>query len=480
MLQRYRIIYSKRNRNLQFFFIIVIFTHQMTKNMKKLLLALSALMLAFTSCDDCNSATGTDKVEYSRNAVLYEVNIRQYTPEGTFNAFAAHLPYLKELGVDIIWLMPIHPISELNRKGELGSYYAVQDYTAVNPEFGTLDDFKSLVKQTHDLGMYIIIDWVANHTGCDHAWVTENPAWYEYDSLGKYVSPMDWTDTYSLNYESKEMQAAMIDAMKYWVKEVGIDGYRCDVASMVPTDFWEEVRRELDDVKPVFMLAESSESDLTVCAFDMVYNWPAMFVFEEVVKGKKEADDLAELISSQQRKFPHDTYFMNHVTNHDRNTWDGTEFERLGAGVDAFVALTYVMPGMPMLYTGQEVGLKDRIPFFTKYSGYQQEKNNTYYYYVRLNELKHSQPALLAGEAGGKWTVYETTNNDAVLFCGRELSGKEVLYIGNLSDEKVFFDVKTAVPGGEFVEWLTGTEINITDSMSFTLDPWQYGIYVRK
>ncbi len=448
--------------------------------MKKLLLALSALMLAFTACDDCNSATGTEKVDYSRNAVLYEVNIRQFTPEGTFNAFANHLPYLKALGVDIIWLMPIHPISELNRKGELGSYYAVQDYKAVNPEFGTLDDFKALVKQAHNLGMRIIIDWVANHTGCDHAWVSEHPTWFEYDGLGKLMSPLDWTDTYSLNYENKDMQNAMIDAMKYWVEEVGIDGYRCDVASMVPTDFWVKVRQELDAIKPVFMLAESSESDLTVCAFDMLYNWPAMFTFEEVVKGKKTVKDLADLITLQQRKYPIDTYFMNHITNHDRNSWDGTEFERLGAGVEAFAALTYVMPGMPMLYTGQEVGLKDRIPFFTKYAGYQQEKNNTYYYYVRLNELKHSQPALLAGEAGGKWTVYETTNNDAVLFCGRELSGKEVLYIGNLSDEKVFFDVKTAVPGGEFVEWLTGTEINITDSMSFTLDPWQYGIYVRK
>lgn len=448
--------------------------------MKRILLALSTLMLAFTACDDCNSAIGTEKVDYSRNAVLYEVNIRQFTPEGTFNAFANHLPYLKALGVDIIWLMPIHPISELNRKGELGSYYAVQDYMAVNPEFGTLDDFKSLVKQTHDLGMHIIIDWVANHTGCDHAWVTDHPSWYDYDTYGQLVSPMDWTDTYSLNYDNKDMQKAMIDAMKFWVEEVGIDGYRCDVASMVPTNFWDEVRSELDKIKPVFMLAESSESDLTVCAFDMLYNWPAMFLFEEVVAGKKKAKDVAELISMQQRKYPVDTYFMNHVTNHDRNTWDGTEFERLGAGLDAFVALTYVMPGMPLIYTGQEVGLNERIPFFTKYPGYQQEKNNTYYYYARLNELKHLQPALLAGEVGGKWTVYSTTENDKVLFCGRELSGKEVLYIGNLSGEKVFFNVKTAVPGGEFVEWLTGTEINITDSMSFTLNPWQYGIYVRK
>ena len=171
---------------------------------------------------------------------------------------------------------------------------------------------------------------------------------------------------------------------------------------------------------------------------------------------------------------------MNHVTNHDRNTWDGTEFERLGAGVEAFVALTYVMPGMPLIYTGQEVGLQDRIPFFTKYGGYKQEKNNTYYFYAKLNELKHTQPALLAGAVGGEWKVYDTTENSKVLLASRALSGKEVIYLGNLSDQKVFFDVKSALPQGEFVEWMTGTEVVFSDSASYVLNPWQYGVYVRK
>ncbi len=448
--------------------------------MKKLIVILGTLVGLCTSCGVTKQVDAVSKVDYSRNAVLYEVNVRQYTPEGTFNAFAEKLPYLKELGVDIVWLMPIHPISEKNRKGELGSYYAVQDYKAVNPEFGNMDDFKALVNKAHELGMRVIIDWVANHTGCDHAWVTDHPSWYDYDEYGQLVSPMDWTDTYSLNYDSKEMRAAMIDAMKFWVAEIGIDGYRCDVASMVPTDFWEEVRKELDLIKPVFMLAESSELDLTARAFDMVYNWPAMFVFEDVVKGKKNASDLAALISMQVQKYPADTYFMNHVTNHDRNTWDGTEFERLGAGLDAFVALTYVMPGMPLIYTGQEVGLKDRIPFFTKYGGYQQENNEYFAQYARLNNLKHTQPALLAGQKGGEWKVYETTANDKVLFCGRELSGKEVLYIANLSNEKVFFDVKAQLPQGDFVEYFTGNKLNLSESGSYTLNPWQYGIYIRK
>lgn len=437
-------------------------------------------LLTLTACNDCNDKKGTEKVEYSRKAVIYEVNIRQYTAEGTFNAFAAHLPYLKDLGVDILWLMPIHPISELNRKGELGSYYAVQDYKAVNKEFGTMDDFKSLVSEAHRLGMHVIIDWVANHTGCDHAWVEQHPTWYEYDALGNIVSPMDWTDTYSLNYDNKEMQAAMIDAMKFWVRECDIDGYRCDVASMVPTDFWDEARASLDRIKPVFMLAESSEPDLTLCAFDMVYNWPALFLFDEVVKGKKNAKDVADLITTQQRKFPKDTYFMNHITNHDRNTWDGTEFERLGNGVEAFAALCYVLPGMPLIYTGQEVGLRDRLPFFTKYAGYAQEKNDTYQFYAKLNELKHTQPALLAGMAGGKWEVYTTNQPKQVLFCGRELSGKEVVYIANLSDEKVFFDITAKVPRGVFVEWFSGTVMSFEETASMTLNPWQFGVFVRQ
>ena len=438
------------------------------------------IMSVLTACTGGNHVSEVEKPAYTRNAVLYEVNVRQYTPEGTFNAFAAHLPYLKELGVDIVWIMPIHPISELNRKGELGSYYAVQDYKAVNPEFGTMDDFKALVNKAHALGMYVIIDWVANHTGCDHAWVTEHPTWYEYDNLGKLVSPMDWTDTYSLNYDNREMQLAMIDAMKYWVKEVGIDGYRCDVASMVPTEFWAEVRQELDAIKPVFMLAESSEADLTVNAFDMVYNWPAMFKFEKVVKGEKNARDIAQLISMQQRKFPQDTYFMNHITNHDRNTWDGTEFERLGAATEAFAALTYVMPGMPMLYTGQEVGLRDRIPFFTRYGGYKQEVNDTYTFYARLNSLKHKEPALQAGVAGGEWEVYTTTADEQVLFCGRALSGNDVLYIANLSGEKAVFDITGDVPAGEFTEYVSRNVIDFSQTKSLVLEPWQYGIYVRK
>lgn len=209
--------------------------------------------------------------EWVKNAVIYEVNVRQYTPEGTFNAFTEHLPRLKTLGVDILWFMPVNPIGVKNRKGPLGSYYSVKDYTAVNPEFGTMEDFRRLVEQVHEQGMYAIIDWVPNHTAWDHRWTKEHPDWYKQDEKGEFVSPFDWTDVIQLDYDNEEMRQEMIEEMIFWIRESDIDGYRCDVAHMVPVDFWDEARKELDKVKPVFMLAESDQYFLHKNAFDMTY-----------------------------------------------------------------------------------------------------------------------------------------------------------------------------------------------------------------
>ena len=214
-----------------------------------------------------------------------EVNVRQYTKEGTFAAFEQHLPRLKELGVDVLWFMPIHPISEKNRKGTLGSYYAVKDYKGINPEYGTKEDFKRLVDKAHEAGFKVILDWVANHTGCDNVWLSDHPDWYVKDEAGNPKSPYDWTDTYELNYDNKDMRAAMTDALKYWVTDFNIDGYRCDMAHEVPTDFWNDVRPALDSIKPVFMLAESENYDLLEHAFDANYSWELMHMMSDVNKG---------------------------------------------------------------------------------------------------------------------------------------------------------------------------------------------------
>lgn len=396
--------------------------------------------------------------DWSRNAVIYEVNLRQYTREGTVEAFARELPRLNELGVDILWFMPVHPISELNRKGTLGSYYAVQDYTGFNPEFGTVDDFKAVVAKAHGMGMKVLVDWVANHTGCDNRWVTEHPDWYVRDSLGQMVGPYDWTDTYKLDYGNADMRQAMIDAMIYWVKDVGVDGFRCDVAAEVPVDFWDEARRQLQEVKPdLFMLAEASAPALQKNAFDMGYNWPMKDLFNEIAATsgqyffKKEGEDtvrafperhaadIDSLLALQREQYPADTYLMNMTSNHDLNSWEGTEFDRLGTLARPFAVLSYTLPGMPLIYTGQEAGFARAFKFFEKDNPPQWEPRVKEYFdfYKTMNHLKHTHPALRAGVEGGDMVRYATDTRDVYAF-SRTADGHTVWVVVNLGPGDTF------------------------------------------
>lgn len=452
--------------------------------MKRISYLLALIMVvAFSACTakkeqkaDSKEMTKVSHPEWTRDAVIYEVNLRQYTPEGTLKAFQQHLPRLKDLGVDVLWLMPIHPISQLNKKGELGSYYAVQNYKEVNPEFGTLDEFKEVVKQAHDMGFKVIIDWVANHTGGDNVWTKEHPDWYVRDSVGNFVSPYDWTDTYKLDYTNEDMRAGMLDALKYWVKEADIDGYRCDVAYEVPTDFWDNARLALDSIKPVFMLAEAEKPALTVEAFDAVYNWPLKNVMNEIAKDKKgnAAYLIDSLLALQDSIFPGDAFQMNHITNHDLNSWEGTEFDRLGDGVKAFAVLTYTLNGMPLLYTGQEVGMDKALEFFKKDTPPVWENNEWTEFYKKLNALKHSQPALKAGVEGGEMVRYETENEDAYVF-SRSKDGSEVLVFLNLSDAPVKLVYKDKAPKGEYMDYFKGGKAD----MPAELGAWEYKVYIK-
>ncbi len=397
--------------------------------------------------------TSVNHPEWSRNAVIYEVNLRQYSDSGNVTSFARELPRLKDLGVDILWMMPIHPISQKDRKGTLGSYYAVADYTAFNPEFGTIDQFKDMVKQAHDQGMKVILDWVPNHSGRDNKWVTEHPDWYEKDSLGNMVGVYDWTDVYCFDYSNPEMRKGMIDAMKFWLTEVDVDGFRCDVAMEVPTDFWDEARPQLEAAKPgIFMLAEASKPELQKNGFDMGYNWPMKDLFSEIAatsgqytfKGadgkvrefpEKHAADIKTLLDSQAQDYPKDTYLMNMVTNHDLNSWEGTEFDRLGNLTSAFAVLSYTLPGMPMMYTGQETGMNRAFEFFEKDKAPAWEPRNEYFtFYQNLNKLKHSQEALAAGLEGGEMVIYPTENPDLFIF-SREKGDSKVVVLTNLGKE---------------------------------------------
>lgn len=419
-----------------------------------------------------------DHPEWSKNANIYEVNVRQYTPEGTFRAFAEHLPRLKNMGVDILWLMPIHPIGEINRKGTLGSYYSVKDYKGVNPEFGDMEDFKDLVKQVHDHDMKIILDWVANHTSWDHDWIKEHPEWYTKDSLGSLVSPFDWSDVVDLNYDEPGLREAMTDALEFWVREANIDGYRCDVAGMVPTEFWEDARKRLDAIKPVFMLAEAEEPEHHIRAFDMSYAWELHHLMNQVAKGKAPADTMQVYYKKQDTLYPANAYRMLFTSNHDENSWNGTEFERMGEGAKTFAVLTATLPGMPMIYSGQESAFDERLEFFEKdtidWGNYEYED-----FYRTLLQLKHENQALWNGEYGGKMTVLKTGKPRSVFAFARDKGEQAVITVTNLSPEKQDVEIRVKRFTGTYLDLFSGSSIELGSSFKITLAPWEYRVFVK-
>ena len=418
-------------------------------------------------------------VAWSLHANIYEVNIRQYTPEGTFRAFEKHLPRLQKMGVKILWLMPINPIGEKNRKGSLGSYYSVQNYEAVNPHFGTLNDLKALVKDAHQRGMHVIIDWVANHTAWDNVWVKEHPDWYKKDQNGNFVSPFDWTDVISLNYDNKDLRKAMINAMIYWVKKADIDGFRCDVAGMVPVDFWDEARTALDKIKPVFMLAEDEDNvALVKYAFDMNYAWKMLHLMNDIAQGKKKAADIWDYLKWNNETFDPDVYRMYFTSNHDENSWNGTAFERLGDAFKAFTVFDYTIPGMPLIYNGQEAGNNKRLRFFEKDTI---DWSHLPYanFYTALNRLKAENPVLANGKSGGKLIPLSQGINDQVFAFYREKEGKQIVVILNLSAHPVTFSLNNENIKGKYHNFFENTTLNIETDWVFNLPAWGYVILTK-
>ncbi len=330
--------------------------------------------------------------------------------------------------------------------------------------------------KAHELGFKVILDWVANHTGCDNVWTTGHPDWYVKDASGNFKSPYDWTDTYELNYDNQEMRAGMLDAMKYWVKDFNIDGYRCDMAHEVPTDFWNNVRPALDSIKPMFMLAESEEYDLLDHAFDANYSWELMHMMADIYKGEKTAEDITAYLQKLDTIKCPDGYKMNFLTNHDENSWNGTEFERYGKAVDAFAVLTYTLNGMPMIYTGQEVGLKKRLSFFEKDMVPSWAENATTKFYKKLNELKHTHPALRAGTMGGEIRTYSTNYGKELLIFSREKAGKEIMVMLNFSGKNLTYSSNDALGRINYHDAFTG---KLVGNLPKTLKAWEYRVLVR-
>ena len=422
--------------------------------------------------------------EWSYSAVLYELNVRQFTPEGTFAAARERLPFLRSVGIDAIWLMPIYPIGQQGRKGSLGSYYSIRDYKGINDEFGTAADFREFIAAAHSLGMRVLLDWVANHTARDARWLEEKPYdWYEREADGTAKVPWDWTDTAKLNYSNHDVWLGQIDAMRYWVEEFNVDGFRCDMAMLVPIEFWQEASNELHRIKSdIFMLAEAEEDNLFDRAFNMSYQWNIHHIMCDIAKGARRVWDMRNAIHSERAKYPREAMRMSFTSNHDENSWSGSEQSRFGAALDVMTVMTFLMPStMPLIYTGQEVGYNHSFEFFERdaipVEAY--VENRTTELYRRLTSLKHKERALAAGERGGEMIEIENNAKDCMMTFVREVDGSRVVAIVNLSPYTIHADFRTGIYAGKYYDALSGERVVLDDHVERDIAPWQYQILVK-
>ncbi len=424
---------------------------------------------------------------WSRTAVIYEMNVRQYTPEGTFAAAQRQLPRLKELGVDILWLMPVQPIGKASRKGSLGSYYSIADYTAINPEHGNEADFKAFVNAAHNDGMKVILDWVANHSAFDHPWAAQHKNYYALRPDGTIMfardnegRETDWTDVAELDYDNRELRRAMIGEMKWWVDSMGLDGFRCDVAGGVPGDFWAEARSALKGSRPDLFLLAEAESPEMHRTFDMTYGWELHHLLNEVAQGKRTTAALDPYFAKQDSVYPAAAYRMNFTSNHDENSWKGTEFERMGANhLPAFVLSATAERSMPLLYTGQEVSMKKRLRFFDKdtvdWSG-----PSLANFYRTMFALKHTQPALANGDWGGDQTTLKTDGGDRVYAFTRTRDTNTVLVAVNFGDAPYTAAYEGLPKAGAYTDWFAKSKVELGSTGTLSIPAHGYRVLVRR
>ena len=417
--------------------------------------------------------------EWSYSAVLYEMNVRQLTPEGTLSAAMEKLEFLRELGIDAIWLMPVYPIGEVNRKGKLGSYYSIRDYKAINPEFGTIEDFDAFVEKAHSLGMKVLLDWVANHTARDAKWLQSKPAdWYEREADGSAKVPWDWTDTAKLNYANHDVWRGQIDAMRFWVEKHNVDGFRCDMAMLVPIEFWQEAAQILHAIKPdIFMLAEAEELNLFDRAFNMGYAWEIHHMMCDIAKGGRRVWDLRNTLYADRERYPASAMRMMFTSNHDENSWSGSEWSRFGDALEVMTALTFLWEAaMPLLYTGQEIGYDHSFEFFDKDHIPNYQANEHTELYRKLINLKHSQKALQAGERGGRFIEIENNAKDCLMTFVREKEDSRVYAIMNLSPYTVHVNLNNGIYAGNYTNAITGEEVLLPMHLEYDIKPWGYTI----
>jgi len=417
---------------------------------------------------------------WTQDAVLYQLNTRQFTPEGTFAAAQSHLPRLAAMGVDIIWLMPIHPIGEANRKGSLGSPYAVRDYRAVNPELGTEADFRAFVAEAHRLGMKVILDWVANHSATDNPLTLSHPEWYTRTPEGALTSPAgtDWSDVADFDYSQPGLRRYMTESLVYWVRTFGIDGYRADVAGYVPTDFWETARAELDKVKPVFMLAEWEQRDLHARAFDATYGWGWKEAMQRLVKSGEGAGPIRGYYAGQAETWPQAAMRMVYTENHDQNSWDGVAAQIYGPAYEAAIALSFVGSGLPLIYNGQEADNDRQLAFFERDPIVWREGKHAALF-AKLIALRTAQPALHNGRFGAAMVEVPTNATADIYAFTRGRAGERVFAVFNLSPRPQAITFTHARHHGRYVDALSGERATFAGDETLDLPAWGYRIFTE-
>jgi glycosidase len=473
--------------------------------MKKIFIIWSAI--AMIGCKNNSEEIASTTIEkfspaVEENSVIYEVNIRQYSPEGTFNAFTKDIPQLKELGVKIIWVMPIFPISQTKRKATggddskfasempaaeqhkyLGSYYAVSDFKKVNPEFGTIEDFRNLVKTAHENGIYVILDWVPNHTGWDHVWIKNHPEYYTQNAKGEIIDPVNpetgkswgWTDVADLNYDNQNLRAEMTADMMHWIKNEDIDGFRCDVAGNVPLDFWQQAIPQLRKQKSIFMLAEAWEPALLKNnLFDMAYGWDGHHTMNKIAQGKETVKQFDAFIEKINNDYEANDILMNFVDNHDENSWNGTIKSRLGEAEAAMTALSYLMPGMPLVYSGNEYGLEHSLKFFEKDS-IPKTKGKQWELRSKLGKIKNEIDALHGGKNKANYKRLSASNENVLAF-ERTKNGKKVIYLANLSAKPVSVTMPIT---GQYKDVMNEKMMDLNTTQVLSMVPWQYFILTK-
>jgi alpha-amylase len=438
---------------------------------------LSLMLVTLLACQSSSvkttqeNTTNTNDMNWIYSTNIYEVNLRQYTPEGTINAFLKELPRLKEMGVQTLWFMPITPIAQKNKKGSLGSYYAAADYTSVSPEFGTIEDFKNLVKEAHSMGLKVIIDWVANHTGWDHVWTKTHPEYYLIDSsTNDFLIASGMDDIIELNFSKPELRRAMIDAMKFWVQEADIDGFRADLAYWVELDFWQEAKKELEQTKPLFWLGELDplEKPEYMQVFDAAYTWTWMHKAKEFYAGNTNLDSFHQVLVQYQNSPGMKAWF---TTNHDENSWNGTEYEKYGDAAKALAVFTATWQGLPLIYSGQELPNTKRLEFFEKDPIKWTGDNKLHDFYKTLFNLHSTHPAL---DARVPVQRIETSDDSKVFAYHRKKDSKEVLVLLNLSPSSVKINLRNNEFTGAYRNVFNNQQMNINSSSEFEINKWEY------